>query len=46
MRNQMRIEISKEQKEAMISKLQTYFSKERGEELGHLPAEMMMGSLR
>lgn len=30
--------ISKKQKEEMISKLQTYFLKERDEELGHLSA--------
>lgn len=37
--------ISKKQKEEMISKLQTYFLKERDEELGHLSAELMLDFL-
>lgn len=37
-----RIGIEKEQREAMIASLQSYFAHERDEELGHLAAELLL----
>lgn len=42
MRQQNEFGLSKEQKEEMKQKLQDYFFKERGEELGDLPATLMI----
>lgn len=42
MRGRHSIEMSKEEKEEMIAKLQTYFLRERDEELGNLAASLMV----
>ncbi|MGC4379063.1 DUF2164 domain-containing protein [Fictibacillus sp. Mic-4] len=38
----MFLKLPREQKEQMISEIQQYFYKERGEEIGHLAAENML----
>lgn len=42
MGTQIEFGLSKEQKEEMKQKLQDYFLKERGEDLGDLPATLML----
>ena len=42
MRHQSKLELNKQQKEEMKQKVQDYFLKERGEELGELPASLMV----
>lgn len=46
MGTQIEFGLSKEQKEEMKQKLQDYFLKERGEDLGDLPATLMYFAIR
>lgn len=42
MRHQSKLELDKQQKEEMKQKVQDYFLRERDEELGELPASLML----
>ena len=42
MRNDTAIKISKERRDEMISEIKTYFSRERGEDLGDLAADLVL----
>lgn len=42
MRNKERIKLEKERKEDMVKAIMSYFKEERGEEIGHLAAGMIL----
>lgn len=42
MKNKSKFNLSKEQKEAMVSAIRTYFLEEREEDIGDLAANMML----